>query len=34
MGGIRMLEDYNHIYSEKVSTDGRPKTLYHYVGGK
>lgn len=29
MGGLRMLEDYNHIYAEKVETGGRAKTLYH-----
>ncbi len=29
MGGLRMLEDYNHIYIEKVETGGRTKTLYH-----
>jgi putative DNA primase/helicase len=29
MNGLRMLEDYNHIYMEKVETGGRAKTLYH-----
>jgi putative DNA primase/helicase len=29
MGGLRMLEDYQHVYIEQVNTGGRPKTLYH-----
>jgi putative DNA primase/helicase len=33
MGGLRMLEDYNHIYTEKVETGGRAKTLYHLNEG-
>jgi putative DNA primase/helicase len=34
MGGLRMLEDYNHIYTEKVETGGRAKTLYHLNEGE
>ncbi|WP_289019572.1 DUF3987 domain-containing protein [Desulfobacter postgatei] len=29
MGGLRMLEDYQHLYVERISTNGRPKILYH-----
>ncbi len=29
VGGLRMLEDYRHIYIERVNTNGRPKMLYH-----
>jgi putative DNA primase/helicase len=29
MGGLRMLEDYQHLYIERVTTGGRPKNLYH-----
>jgi putative DNA primase/helicase len=29
MGGLRMLEDYQHLYIESVTTGGRPKNLYH-----
>jgi putative DNA primase/helicase len=34
MGGLRMLEDYQHLYIERVNTDGRPKTLYHLNEGE
>jgi putative DNA primase/helicase len=34
MGGLRMLEDYNHIYTERVETGGRAKTLYHQNEGE
>jgi putative DNA primase/helicase len=29
MGGLRMLEDYQQLYIESVTTGGRPKNLYH-----